>query len=170
MNSMPQLTQLGITQLHLDSCSLPPEDEAAILVDAGSDVFDRPLRMTPETFKAWQVMKTGAAKDHITLQVVSAFRSVQYQCDLIQRKLEAGQHIDDILKVNAIPGFSEHHTGRALDVTTPDCPPLETQFESTEAFRWLQTHADHYGFQLSYPKENSVGIEYEPWHWCFRGS
>jgi D-alanyl-D-alanine carboxypeptidase len=164
-----QLLRLGITSGHIENCKMSLVDEASTLVDAGVDVFDRPLQMTAGTYAAWRGMFKAAREASIELQIVSAYRSVEYQCELITRKLKAGQNIDDILKVNAIPGYSEHHTGRALDLTTPDCPPLETDFEKTAAFTWLQNHADEFNFRLSYPKGNLAGIDYEPWHWAYQG-
>jgi D-alanyl-D-alanine carboxypeptidase len=72
------------------------------------------------------------------------------------------------LRVNAIPGYSEHHTGRALDLHTGEAEPLSETFELEPAFAWLQEHALTYGFTMSYPKNNELGIAYEPWHWCYR--
>ena len=161
------LAQLGITEKHLSDCALPLEEEACTLVSAGVDVFDREVLMTPETLEAWTSMSIAAKNDGATLQIVSAFRSVEYQCELIARKLNRGIAIDDILCVNAIPGYSQHHTGRALDLTTPEFPPLETQFEESAAFQWLSEHGSEFGFSLSYPKNNTAGIDYEPWHWAY---
>ena len=91
------------------------------------------------------------------LQIVSAFRSADYQKNLLQRKLEAGQGLEDILKVNAAPGFSEHHSGCALDITTPDFEPLEEEFENSPAFTWLCEHGKSYGFSLSFPRAQRCG-------------
>ena len=85
----------------------------------------------------------------------------------LRRKLESGLSIDAILSVSAPPGFSEHHTGRAVDVTTSDCSLLDVAFSHTETFRWLTIHAQEFGFALSYPEGNAHGYAYEPWHWCF---
>ena len=74
----------------------------------------------------------------------------------------------DVDLVNTPPGYSEHHTGRALDITTSDCEPLTEAFELTEAFTWLVTHASKYQFSLTYPRDNPYGIIYEPWHWAVR--
>ena len=114
-------------------------------------------------------MRKAAADEGIALDLVSAFRSVDHQATIIRRKREAGQNIAAILAVSAAPGFSEHHTGRALDLTTPGCPPLERHFEATDAFRWLEARAASFGFRLSYPEGNHHGIAYEPWHWYFQG-
>jgi len=75
--------------------------------------------------------------------------------------------VEEILTVNAAPGYSEHHSGYALDIGTPGEPPAEESFESTAAFAWLGEHAGRFGFQLSYPRDNPHGIVYEPWHWCW---
>ena len=69
--------------------------------------------------------------------------------------------------VNAAPGFSEHHSGLALDIGTQDEPPAEESFERTAAFAWLRDHAGEHGFVMSYPRDNPHGIVYEPWHWRF---
>ena len=76
--------------------------------------------MTPETYKAWQEMSRAARSEGIDLKLVSAYRSIDYHCELIQSKLNDGRTIDDIFCVNAIPGHSEHHTGRALDLHADD--------------------------------------------------
>ena len=74
--------------------------------------------------------------------------------------------MEQILRVSAAPGYSEHHSGRAVDVTTPGCAPLTGEFESTAAFAWLAAHARDFGFVLTYPRDNRYGVIYEPWHWC----
>jgi len=112
-------------------------------------------------------MQAAAADDGVVLLPLSAFRSVARQTTIIRRKLARGQAIADILRVSAVPGCSEHHTGRALDLGTPGHLGLETSFARTRAFRWLVRHAGRFGFQLSYPRRNPHGINYEPWHWCW---
>jgi D-alanyl-D-alanine carboxypeptidase len=160
-----RLKNLGITDVHIDACRLPAYADATNIINCGEDLFGRPLSMTDITFQNWQRMSASAKQSNITLQIVSAYRSIDYQCDLIQRKLASGRSIDDILQVNAIPGYSEHHTGRALDITTPGTEPLEESFELTDAFAWLVDHAAAFDFFMSYPKSNKLGIAYEPWHW-----
>ena len=161
------LKELGITKDFIEASPMPPCEECTNLVDAGLDLFDRPQQMTLRTFEAWCAMKTAAKSDGLELNLVSAHRSIEYQCGLIQRKLEEGRLIDDILRVNAIPGYSEHHTGRALDLHAGDGKPLETTFENHPAFAWLCDNAAEFNFHLSYPRNNPSGIDYEPWHWCF---
>jgi zinc D-Ala-D-Ala carboxypeptidase len=161
------LKDLGITQDAIEACPMPVCEECTDLVDAGLDLFDRPQKMTRQTLDAWLTMKAAAQSEGLELNLVSAHRSIEYQCELIRQKLEAGRSIDDILQVNAIPGYSEHHTGRALDLHAGDGKPLELEFEQHPAFIWLCDNAIRFNFHLSYPRGNPEGIDYEPWHWCY---
>ena len=161
------LKELGITNDFIEACSMSACEDCMDLVDAGLDLFDRPQKMTPRTFEAWCAMKTAAKSDGLELNLVSAHRSIEYQCELIRRKLDEGRLIDDILLANAIPGHSEHHTGRALDLHAGDGKPLESEFENHPAFAWLCDNAAKFNFHLSYPRDNPSNIDYEPWHWCF---
>ena len=141
--------------------------ESMELID--KNVYQRPALCTPETKIAWDAMIKLAHKDEIDIKIVSSYRSIQYQANLIQKKLDQGQVLKDILKVNAAPGFSEHHTGRALDLTTNEETFVLTEdFENTKAFRWLVKNAQKFGFILSYPRANKHGYIYEPWHWCYQ--
>ena len=162
-----ELENLGITEDLLEACPMTLCEECTELVDAGLDFFGRPQKMTPQTYDAWLAMKTAAHRDGLELNLISAHRSIEYQCSLIRQKLDEGRTISDILKVNAIPGYSEHHTGCALDLHAGDGEPLELDFELHPAFEWLCANAARFNFRLSYPKDNPAGIDYEPWHWCF---
>jgi D-alanyl-D-alanine carboxypeptidase len=157
----------GIPTDYAEKRGLEVCEEAKELVSIGPDSLGRDQRMSPKAAAAWQCMQEAAAKDGVQLVAVSAFRSVEYQCALIQRKLDRGMKIAEVLSINAAPGYSEHHTGRAIDITSPDSQPLEVAFETTKAYAWLTQHAARYGFRLSYPRNNPHGINYEPWHWAF---
>ena len=148
----------------------PGYSEASDLEDVEPNILGRMQRLVPATARAWREMKAAALSDGVELLLVSGFRSVRYQADLIRKKLGAGQDIASILKVNAAPGFSEHHTGRAVDVATPGSRPLTTDFESSRAFAWLQDHAPSHGFTMPYGRDNAQGFSYEPWHWSQLGA
>ena len=141
--------------------------EPARLASIGTDIHGREQWLTPRAAKAFAAMRISAKDDGIDLQVVSAFRSIEYQLGILERKLGRGLTIDEILRVSAAPGYSEHHSGRALDLTTSGYAALEEEFENSPAFAWLVRHATRFGFALSYPRGNPHGIAYEPWHWCW---
>lgn len=158
--------ELGIPDGYGGDGQRPEFDEAAELVDVGPNLVGRMQRLTPDTAASWQEMRAAAQEAGITLMIVSGFRSIEYQASLIRKKINAGQSLIDILGVNAAPGFSEHHTGRAVDIASPGSRPLTEEFESSEAFAWLLQNAAKFGFSMSYPRENPQGFVYEPWHWA----
>jgi D-alanyl-D-alanine carboxypeptidase len=115
-------------------------------------------------------MRRRAGDDGVVLEAISGYRSHDYQLGIFERKLARGQTVQQILTVNAAPGYSEHHSGNALDIGTPGEAPAEESFEKTAAFDWLTAHAGDSGFIMSYPRDNPHGIVYEPWHWYFVAS
>jgi D-alanyl-D-alanine carboxypeptidase len=143
-----------------------PEAAALVVADTGSD--GREYLLTPQAAAAWQEMKHSAGKDAVVLELVSAFRGIARQTEIIRTKIAQGLPMAAILTLSAPPGYSEHHTGRAVDINTPGCEATEEPFEHTEAFAWLTANAQRFGFTLSYPRGNAHGFIYEPWHWCFR--
>lgn len=163
-----ELARLGISLVVIEQKGLPFYTEAACLVTAEIGTDGQDYLMTPETANAWQTMKKTAQNEQVILEVVSSFRSIERQIAIIQNKLNRNMPIEKILTLSAPPGYSEHHTGRALDINTPGCIATEEQFEDTDAFRWLQQNAGAFGFTLSYPRDNALGFIYEPWHWCFQ--
>ncbi len=158
---------LGIPASYRDTTPLALYEEPEELVQTELDFYGREQRLTPSAALAWKAMCSKAALAGIELVMISAFRGIDYQAQLIKRKLERGQNIEDILCVNAAPGYSEHHTGRAIDIASLDCPKLEEEFECTAAFAWLQANAAQFGFSMSFGRDNPCGIIYEPWHWCY---
>lgn len=165
-----RLAELGIDTARLAARGLQPYAEAAGASLVLADVNDagREFHLLPGAAAAWQAMRDAAAADGVTLFLVSAFRSVARQHEIVAAKLARGQSLDTILTVSAAPGFSEHHTGCAIDIGTPGSPVLEEHFETTAAFAWLQQHAANHGFAMSFGRNNASGYLYEPWHWCWQ--
>jgi D-alanyl-D-alanine carboxypeptidase len=141
--------------------------EPRALACIGDDIHARAQWLAPRAARAFARMRAAAATDAIELQLVSAFRSADYQLGILKRKLDRGLSIDEILRVSAAPGYSEHHSGRAVDLTAPGYAALEQEFEASPAFAWLSRHAGRFGFALSFPRDNPHRIAYEPWHWCW---
>ena len=139
------------------------------LAFAGFDRYRRALWLRIDAARAWLRMREAAARDGVLLEAISGYRGHDYQLGIFTRKLARGLSIDDILRVNAAPGFSEHHGGCALDIGTPGEPAAEESFEATPAFHWLRLNGAGHGYAMSYPRDNPHGIVYEPWHWRYRG-
>jgi D-alanyl-D-alanine carboxypeptidase len=162
------LAELGIDAALPRTRRLVAFAEARRLVLAGLGTDGRDKFLMPEAAKAWLRMKRRARAARVELQLVSAFRSYDFQVALLRSKLARGMALEEILRVNAPPGYSEHHTGRAVDIGTPGCAALDEAFEDTAAFRWLARSARRFGFTMSYPRDNPQGYVYEPWHWRYR--
>ncbi len=161
------LQRLGVDTDYGQRHALELVAEPAALRYAGCDRYNRPLWLHRDTAEAWMRMREVARLNGIVIEAISGFRSHAYQLGIFHRKLARGQTIEQILHVNAAPGYSEHHGGCALDIGAPGEAAAEESFESTPAFAWLQQYAAGFGFHLSYPRENPHGITYEPWHWCW---
>ena len=162
------LESLGISVDTLAARSRVLYPEATDLVVAEIGEKGREHLLVPAAARAWGSLREAAQAEGVAITIVSAFRSIERQAEIVRAKLARGQSIEEILSVSAPPGYSEHHTGRAVDVTTEGARPLELEFEGTEAFAWLSRHSKRFGFVLSYPRQNRYGYLYEPWHWCFK--
>lgn len=160
--------ELGICTASLVARGLCPCEEAEDLEVAERGEDGRDHLLARAAAEAWRLLKAAALRDGVSLCIVSAFRSIDRQAEIIRSKLAAGSTIEEVLTVCAPPGFSEHHTGRAIDISTPGTRSLEAEFDQTPAFAWLTANASRFGFCLSYPVGNARGYQYEPWHWCFR--
>ncbi len=117
-------------------------------------------------------MRDEAKKNGIYLVFLSGYRSINLQNEIFYslksfRKQDAAERA----RVSAPPGYSEHSTGFAIDIgdATQRETDFETEFENTDAFRWLIKNAAKFHFKLSFTKDNKF-IDYEPWHWRYEGS
>ena len=161
------LAELDIPEQLIMARGLRAHADATVLEIAEVGANERIHLLEPAAAQAWRQLKAAAFNDGVDLWIVSAFRSIERQSEIVRKKLASGIAIEDILAVSAPPGFSEHHTGRAIDVSTTDSQPLEEEFDQTAAYAWLYEHASRFGYTLSYPVDNAYGYQYEPWHWCF---
>ena len=117
-------------------------------------------------------MREEARKDGIYLVFLSGYRSINLQNDIFYSlKSLRNQEAAERARVSAPPGYSEHSTGFAIDIgdATQRETDFETEFENTDAFRWLKKNAARFHFKLSFEKNNKY-IDYEPWHWRYEGS
>jgi len=145
-----------------------PETTAASLVAVAPG-----LKLRSEAAEALLAMKRAAGADGVNLQLLSGFRSIELQKDIFfDVKAERNQSAQERAQVSAPPGFSEHSTGYAVDLGDGTSPQshLSEKFDRTPAFRWLEANANRFHYQLSFPRGNSQGVSYEPWHWRYEGS
>ncbi|MBT9311742.1 M15 family metallopeptidase [Leptothoe kymatousa] len=131
------------------------------------------VQLQPEVAQQVEEMLYQAQILGIGLDVISGFRSLEDQQYLFfDLKAERGQNTQTRAEVSAPPGYSEHHTGYAVDFIDLAQPATElnADFEDTAAFQWLEENAAYYGFEMSFPKNNAQNVTYEPWHWRYVGN
>ena len=152
----------GITHYRYDDCV------QSRLVEAGDEI-----KVRDDCAEAFKNMQTAAKKDGVKIRIVSGYRSSEYQIQIFKRKFKnskgkeiypSDEQMKARLKYSAPSGFSEHHTGLAVDIND-----TEERFKNTKASKWLNVHAKEYGFELSFPENNVQGLGYEPWHWRYIG-
>jgi len=143
-------------------------DSELVVVQVDHD--GRKHELVTHAAEAWRQMRAMALADGCELQMVSAFRSIARQAEIVLAKQQRGLAADEIFSVSAPPGYSEHHTGRAIDISTPGYAALEEEFEESDAFQWLCNNAAKFGFKMTYGRENPYGYLYEPWHWYYEGN
>jgi len=138
--------------------------------------FSSGLQFDSRAVKYLNQMCEAAAEDGVSLWVISAFRTFDYQQMLFDN--EVNEHrlakpgaSEEQLKTDAStevarPGTSEHNLGLAVDFNS-----VEQSFENTAQYKWLQKHAHEYGFIMRYAadKQSITGVIYEPWHYRFVG-
>jgi D-alanyl-D-alanine carboxypeptidase len=146
----------------------PPE----ALVAAGTyRATGRVVRMRQPAAVAFRAMAAAAKTEGLSLVPVSGHRTLDYQRGLFRRAVRRYGTERKAARWVAPPGHSEHHTGWTLDLGDGDRPAtdIETVFEATPVFAWLVKNAAAHGFELSFPKGNPQGVNYEPWHWRYVG-
>ena len=107
----------------------------------------------------------AAAREGITLEIGSAYRSAAYQAQVYEREVKTyGKETAD--RESAQPGKSQHQLGLTVDFA-----PIDDAFAKTPASRWLHNNAGRFGWSLSFPDgyEDITGYRWESWHYRYVG-
>ncbi len=124
-------------------------------------------------------MIEDAASEGLEIEVCSAYRTIEYQENLIKAQVAKyvaqgmSQTDAEVRTATEIiePGASEHNLGLAVDLVAKSYQHLEEDQENTAENKWIQANCTNYGFILRYPKgkQGITGIIYEPWHFRYVG-
>lgn len=129
------------------------------------------MQISHQAAPALEEMFAAAQADGVELVFGSGYRSVSLQAEFYNSYVEReGRAAAD--RYSARPGTSEHQTGLAADITSPDAScHLEICFADTPQGQWVAENAHRYGFIVRYPdgKEDITGYQYEPWHLRYVG-
>ncbi|MBE6788195.1 MAG: D-alanyl-D-alanine carboxypeptidase family protein [Ruminococcaceae bacterium] len=140
-------------------------------------------RLDSRIADAYKSMISAAKQDGISLKIISGFRTFSGQKTLFNNKVNyyinrgySRQKATELAaEYVAPPGTSDHLTGLAVDLISPDWysynSNLNSDFENTKQFEWLYNNCAEYGFILRYPKGKTsiTGYAYEPWHYRYVG-
>ncbi len=129
-----------------------------------------PNKIRADVYEEFKKMYEEAKKDNVKIFIASPYRSYSDQNVLYTYYVNTdGKKNADTY--SARPGFSEHHTGLAMDLIPEYGLDLDT-FENSDGFKWMQENAYKFGFILRYPKDKEyiTGYIYEPWHYRYVGT
>jgi D-alanyl-D-alanine carboxypeptidase len=157
----------------LNPLSYVPKNLVKPKFDDGAGLNPNGLQLAKPAAKAIKLMATAMkAAGSGTLVLSSTYRSYTTQVavhnkDVAALGLVAGENLA------ARPGFSEHQTGLAADLSAAGqgCT-IQVCFATTKAGKWLAANAWQYGFILRYPNGQTpyTGYQFEPWHYRYVGT
>lgn len=137
-------------------------------------------QLEAQACKQCKMLLEKAEQDGITIKIISAYRSTEYQQGLwdtsVKELMQGGctkvEAEREVAKTLAYPGHSEHNAGLAVDFGTESADDVEDDFYRSVQGKWLCKNAQRFGFVLRYPrmKEHITGISYEPWHYRYVGT
>ncbi len=150
---------VNITNQHIDK---EYEQEGDIRPDAGG-VNSKAEKQIKKLIAACK--KANPKVKFPSTDIVSNYRSYDKQVDNFGTKARQ-RGIDDTQAYNTLPGFSQHHTGKAFDIFS-----TETNWWSTnsEVKNWVSKNCGEYGFDVTYKNKGKVR-QAEPWHLYFKGN
>jgi len=128
------------------------------------------VEVEKKAYDAYLLLKEDLEKnDGIEIELDSARRSVAAQQEIMDNFTKV-YGADYAAKTVAVPGYSEHHTGLALDLyfrlNGKDIYYNEDMMQYPEIWEKIHAKLADYGFILRYleGKEHITGYAYEPWH------
>ena len=149
----------------------PLPDNWASLVEFGHITNSRgnAVQVESKAYEAYLALRNALAAEEVIIDLESGYRSIAEQKKIMEDFTERYDE-DYAKKYVAVPGYSEHHTGLALDlylnVDGADIYDNEELVKYPEIWEKIHEKLADFGFILRYPegKEDITGFSYEPWH------
>ena len=155
---------------------LPDGWEAALDLKMTTNSVGDDVYAEKKAYEAYLALKEAVEKDlegyekgEVRLELDSALRSVAAQQKIVDDFTE--KYGEDYVKQYvAVPGFSEHHTGLALDlyftIDGKDVYENEDLVQYPDIWEAVHARLPEFGFILRFPEagEAATGYAYEPWH------
>ena len=156
---------------------LPDNWEKNVELVSAKNAWDEDVKLEIGTYKQYKKLEKALKEDGVTILLDSIYRSVKEQEELWDRwSKDPEKGIDYAKKYAAVPGYSEHHTGLAVDIVIKKGDKLieenEDMIAEEEIFAKIHKKLADYGFILRYLKDRDdiTGYTYEPWHLRYVGS
>ena len=156
---------------------LPDDWESIVELVDTKNAWDEDIKIEKETFEAYKKLKAVLEKEGVYIELDSVYRSVKAQQELWDRWSEDPEKGPEyVKKYVAVPGYSEHHTGLAVDICLKIDGKLvydnDEMKKEKEIFSKIHSKLADYGFILRYldGKDDITGYAYEPWHLRYIGS
>ena len=175
-----EVSQIGVSQ-NVDylvfvnkTHKLPDDYEAKLPLITVKNAFGREFQIEPETYWHFEQLRTALKQKGIYVELDSVYRSVARQKEIVAEFTQK-YGADYVKQYVAVPGYSEHHTGLAVDIClVVDGKIIDDNDEmiaQREIFAQIHPLLAEYGFILRYPqgKESVTGYSYEPWHFRYVG-
>lgn len=145
-------------------------EEKVELVDT-KNAWDEDIKVEKEAYKQYRKLEKELKDEGIIIRLDSTYRSVKAQQELWDEwSADPEKGPEYVKKYVAVPGYSEHHTGLAIDVCLEKDGELiydnDEMKAEKEIFKKIHSKLAKYGFILRYPegKKDITGYDYEPWH------
>ena len=154
---------------------LPDNWEEIVELEESTNSLGKTYQVEKEALKHFLELREELLKEGIDIELDSTYRSVKRQQE-IWDEFEKDKGIEYTKKYVAVPGYSEHHTGLAIDVCLiKDGKTIDDNDEmiaEKEIFAKIHKKLAKHGFILRYPegREADTGYGYEPWHFRYVGS
>ena len=148
---------------------LPSDWESKVQIVHMTNSLGVDVPVEAKTYQAYLKLKSSLELEGIYINLDSAQRTVSYQKKIMNEFIQ--KYGPDYAKnYVATPGYSEHHTGLALDlylkVDGVDVVENEDLMKHIEIWTKIHEKISDYGFILRFPedKKHITGCSYEPWH------
>jgi len=144
---------------------MPDEIKFNIVETDSKYAKDRPLE--EKTFEAIKKFRNYAKENGYVIDIESGYRSKDYQ-QKVWDELESEKGLEYTKRFVAVPGYSEHQTGLAVDVVLYENGSWyeDQKLKGHPIVDFLKNNCYKFGFIIRYPegKENITGYGWEPWH------
>lgn len=156
---------------------LPDDWEDKVELAEAKDWEGGTIQVEKEALEQYNKLKDALHEEGIDIVLDSCYRSVAKQQKLWDDwSADPEKGPEYVKKYVAVPGYSEHHTGLAIDVALEKDGKIiydnDEMIAEKEIFAKIHAKLADYGFILRYldGKDDITGYSYEPWHFRYVGN